>query len=386
MKIVLVNIFFYPDSFGGATVVVEENAKLLSKAGHEVIVISLTSRPEYVQNQIIKTSSNGVVNLQINSGPNSEEEKYLGSLDKSLLIAELIEDISPDILHVHCIQEIGINFLENIVSNGNLYKTKKILSIHDYWWLYKDQFLLSDDGQFTKSKIISESENLVMNKKAKKRSKSLSKALNLFDLITTPSEYSSELYKMNYSNLDFVTLPNGINLSSDDCTKTNSSKIIYGFLGGPGQVKGFENILRAVNQISLKRTEIRLVRAHESWYEDMDLPDEFKIVDRFTQKDIDKFYKKIDILLFPSQWGETFGLAIREALNRNKWVITTREGAQMEPIIENKNGNLIGLGDNSTEDLKNLFLKYDNETPLPKGNYNYSYQDQVNELIKIYEN
>ena len=386
MKIVLVNIFFYPDSFGGATVVVEENAKLLSKAGHEVIVISLTSRPEYVQNHIIKTSSNGVVNLQINSGPNSEEEKYLGSLDKSLLIAELIEDISPDILHVHCIQEIGINFLENIVSNGNLYKTKKILSIHDYWWLYKDQFLLSDDGQFTKSKIISESENLVMNKKAKKRSKSLSKALNLFDLITTPSEYSSELYKMNYSNLDFVTLPNGINLSSDDCTKTNSSKIIYGFLGGPGQVKGFENILRAVNQISLKRTEIRLVRAHESWYEDMDLPDEFKIVDRFTQKDIDKFYKKIDILLFPSQWGETFGLAIREALNRNKWVITTREGAQMEPIIENKNGNLIGLGDNSTEDLKNLFLKYDNETPLPKGNYNYSYQDQVNELIKIYEN
>ena len=91
-------------------------------------------------------------------------------------------------------------------------------------------------------------------------------------------------------------------------------------------------------------------------------------------------------MLFPSQWGETFGLAIREALNRNKWVITTREGAQMEPIVDNKNGNLIGLGDNSTKDLKNLFLKYDNEIPLPKGNYNYSYQDQVNELIKIYEN
>ncbi len=386
MKIVLVNIFFYPDSFGGATTVVEENAKLLSKAGNEVIVVSLTSRPEYVQNQVIKSSSNGVISLQINAGPVSEEEKYLGNLDRSLLIAELIEDISPDILHVHCIQEIGINFLENIVANGNLYKTKKILSIHDYWWLYKNQFLLSDDGKFTKSKIISESENLVFNKKAKKRLKSLTKALNLFDLITTPSEYSSELYKMNYLNLDFVTLSNGINLSSNDCTKKSSSKITYGFLGGPGQVKGFENILQAVNEISLERTEIRLVRAHETWYKNMDLPDEFKIVERFDQEEIDKFYKKIDILLFPSQWGETFGLAIREALNRNKWVITTREGAQMEPIVDNKNGNLIGLGDNSTKDLKNLFLKYDNEIPLPKGNYNYSYQDQVNELIKIYEN
>lgn len=386
MKIVLVNIFFSPDSFGGATTVVEENAKLLSKAGNEVIVISLTSRPEFAHNQIIKSSSNGVINLQVNAGPISEEEKYLGNLVRSLLITELIEDIVPDILHVHCIQEIGISFLENIVKNGNLYKTKKVLSIHDYWWLYKDQFLLSDDGQFTKSKIISESENLVFNKKAEKRFKSLSKALNLFDLITTPSDYSSELYEMNFSNLDFVTLSNGINTSSYDCTKNNSSKITYGFLGGPGQVKGFENILQAVNETSLERTEIRLVRAHESWYENMNLPDEFKIVKRFAQEDIDKFYKKIDILLFPSQWGETFGLAIREALNRNKWVITTREGAQMEPIIENKNGNLIGLGDNSTEDLKNLFLKYDSETPLPKGNYNYSYQDQVNELIKIYEN
>ena len=91
--------------------------------------------------------------------------------------------------------------------------------------------------------------------------------------------------------------------------------------------------MQAVNETSLERTEIRLVRAHESWYENMNLPDEFKIVKRFAQEDIDKFYKKIDILLFPSQWGETFGLAIREALNRNKWVITTREGAQMEPEI-----------------------------------------------------
>lgn len=385
MKIVLVNIFFYPDSFGGATTVVEENAKLLSKAGNEVIVISLTSRPEYVQNQIIKSSSNGVVNLQINAGPVSEEEKYLGNLDRSMLIAELIEDISPDILHVHCIQEIGISFLENIVKNGNLYKTKKILSIHDYWWLYKNQFLLSDDGRFTKSKIILESENLVINKKTKKRLRTLGKALNLFDLITTPSDYSSKLYKMNFSNLDFVTLPNGINLSSADCAKNTSSKIVYGFLGGPGQVKGFENILKAVNEISLKRTEIRLVRAHESWYNNMDLPSEFKIVERFAQEDIDRFYKKIDVLLFPSQWGETFGLAIREALNRNKWVITTREGAQMEPIIANKNGDLIGLGKNTTKDLKNLFLKYDKEIPLPIGKYNYSYQNQVNELIKIYE-
>ena len=80
-----------------------------------------------------------MVNLQINAGPVSEE-KNIWVIWIDQCIAELIEDISPDILHVHCIQEIGISFLENIVKNGNLYKTKKILSIHDYWWLYKNQF------------------------------------------------------------------------------------------------------------------------------------------------------------------------------------------------------------------------------------------------------
>lgn len=385
MKVVLINIFFHPDSFGGATTVVEENAKILKEAGHEVIVLSLTSRPEFTTNQVIKTSHKGIINLQINSTGVSEVEKYLGNQERTEIFVELIESISPDIMHVHCIQEIGVSFIESIVERGKLFKTKKILSIHDYWWLYKDQFLLGKDSKFTDSKIIAKSKNLVLDDFHLKRSKRLEKVLGLFDFISTPSDYSTDIHNINFPLLRFNTVKNGINLSKEKCLKRNKSKLVYGFLGGPGVIKGFENILEALVGLQLERTEIICVKAHQSWYENMEFSNIFKVIKRFDQKDLDKFFQKIDILLFPSQWGETFGLAIREALNRKKWVITTDEGAQKEPISEGINGNIIGIGAKTTSGLRKLFKKYDKGTPISKSEYNYSYNDQVDEIIKIYE-
>ena len=45
---------------------------------------------------------------------------------------------------------------------------------------------------------------------------------------------------------------------------------------------------------------------------------------------MDAFYAKIDVLLFMSQWKETFGLVIREALARGVRVIQTESGGSTE--------------------------------------------------------
>jgi len=49
------------------------------------------------------------------------------------------------------------------------------------------------------------------------------------------------------------------------------------------------------------------------------------------------------VLLFPSQWKESFGLTVREALARDVWVIATDGGGPGEAITEGVNGNLIPL-------------------------------------------
>jgi glycosyltransferase involved in cell wall biosynthesis len=70
-----------------------------------------------------------------------------------------------------------------------------------------------------------------------------------------------------------------------------------------------------------------------------------RIVPPYKAADRDMFYDSIDVLLFPSQWPESFGLTVREALTRNKWVIATDQGGAAEAIQAGVNGTLIPITD-----------------------------------------
>jgi glycosyltransferase involved in cell wall biosynthesis len=70
-----------------------------------------------------------------------------------------------------------------------------------------------------------------------------------------------------------------------------------------------------------------------------------RTVPPFKAEDRDAFYESIDVLLFPSQWPESFGLTVREALARNKWVITTDQGGAAEAVQAGVNGTLIPMND-----------------------------------------
>ena len=47
--------------------------------------------------------------------------------------------------------------------------------------------------------------------------------------------------------------------------------------------------------------------------------------------------------MFPTQWKESFGLAVREALARNVWVIATDAGGVVEDLIDGENATIIPL-------------------------------------------
>jgi len=67
------------------------------------------------------------------------------------------------------------------------------------------------------------------------------------------------------------------------------------------------------------------------------------IVPAYAQDDMDAFFAGIDVLVFPSQWKESFGLTVREALARDVWVIATDGGGPAEAIDDGVNGTLIPL-------------------------------------------
>ena len=66
-----------------------------------------------------------------------------------------------------------------------------------------------------------------------------------------------------------------------------------------------------------------------------------EFVPAYSQDTMDEFFSGIDVLLFPSQWKESFGLTVREALARDVWVISTDCGAPVEDIVDGENGTVI---------------------------------------------
>jgi O-antigen biosynthesis protein len=78
------------------------------------------------------------------------------------------------------------------------------------------------------------------------------------------------------------------------------------------------------------------------------VPGKLKIVPAYTQETIDSFFATIDVLLFPTQCKESFGLTVREALIRDVWVISTDAGGAVEDIVPGENGDIIPLDDDGS--------------------------------------
>ena len=87
-----------------------------------------------------------------------------------------------------------------------------------------------------------------------------------------------------------------------------------------------------------------------SWQDraNWDIPGKLRFHPAYTSATMDEFFKGIDVLLFPSQWKESFGLTVREALLRDIWVIATDAGGVPEDCEDGVNATVIPMTNDHT--------------------------------------
>ena len=130
---------------------------------------------------------------------------------------------------------------------------------------------------------------------------------------------------------------------------------VFGFVGGPGYIKGSEHIVRAFNQIDRTDYVLQVVDAAgnvgASWVDSSywQVPGAVKSIPPYRQDAMDSFFAGIDVLLFPSQWKESFGLTVREALARDVWVISTDSGGVAEDLHVGINASVTPFGSGVSE-------------------------------------
>ena len=342
MHIMVVNVFFAPHSYGGATVVAEGVAQSLAQRhGVQVTAISAIARDDLPAYAVVRAEARGILSLMINLPPNRGYVQHYSNSEVAERVDGIARDLEPDLVHLHCLQELGADMIPRLKARG----LPVVLSTHDYWWLCERQFMMRPDGRWCGQDPVRVSscrgcaEDL---SRAELRTGALASMAHAADLITAPSAYSAGLHlRSGFGEGRMRVWQNGVRpprpgfFEAQAARRAADPRPVFGFVGGPSAMKGWPEIRGAFTGLSDAGFRGELVDASldGNWWTGIDpspMAGEWSVVPRYDPACADDFYAGIDVLLFPSQWPETFGLTVREALARGIRVIQTGAGGAAE--------------------------------------------------------
>ena len=353
-KLLLVNLHFAPFSFGGGTIVAEACARRLQvEHGWQVLVLTAIrdyNLPEYT---VRRYAVNGVdvVAVVINSEPDYTTDYSNPRFDS--IAASVIDQFQPDVCHAHAVQGLGVGWLASLRTA----ESTLAVTLHDCWWLCDRQFMINSDGNYCNQTRVSHDQCRYCTanfSRLLQRDAALKSALTQADQLLYPSEFHRTLHiDSGIDAQKSLVNKNGINLPGPDYDSLRYKQLalrkstVFGFTGGPGKIKGAPHILKAFEEATLDSYTLQIVDSAQNlgttWQSSEEWQSDVKIdfVPAYSQETMDDFFAGIDVLLFPSQWKESFGLTVREALARDVWVIATDCGAPVEDIVDGENGTII---------------------------------------------
>lgn len=358
MNLLVCNVHFEPNSFGGATVVAENLvSEFTHTLGWRVVVVTTHADPNYPEGAIERySSSTGAEVLSINllasrdqsSDGLSPNEFFLRALELAL------SGSTFDVAHIHCVQGMDVRLLAWVRPLTQVLA----LTFHDCWWQCERQFMIDREGAYCSQTSVDpkvcDARCFVGLERTMRRRKFFGEILKNVDLFFAPSHFHKDYLLKNGIPADKLLVnKNGVKKpgASVESAK-NTGNLTFAFLGGPGNIKGFEVIKAAFQGLEASNYRLKLVDAAKnlggSWRYDLDFEcgGVVELCKPFTQNSIDHFFADVDVLLFPSQWKESFGLVVREATVRGVWVVATDCGGPSEDLTDGDNASIIPLSKN----------------------------------------
>jgi glycosyltransferase involved in cell wall biosynthesis len=359
LRILGVNIFFEPRSFGGATIVAEEVARRINRSGDaEYAMVTTLPVSDVHAYKVVRYQSTAGEVFAMGLPGESDPALEFDNPYPVEAFRQILRAWRPDVVHIHSIQGIGVQVAEVCQAEGVPFA----VTLHDAWWICARQFMVTGQGKYCHQRKIDINvcascvPRPALNPYRQFR---LREVLSGAALLMSPSEFFRGIYADNGFALDkLVVNKNGIVKPRRRPERIPPSQrpLRFGFVGGEGPIKGSHLIKKALRNLpqytnyELRVVDNELNLGRRSIFEsNWSIPGTLTIVPAYTQETIDEFFGNIDVLLFPTQWKESFGLSVREALIRDCWVIATDAGGVVEDIVAGENGDVIPLEDDGTE-------------------------------------
>jgi glycosyltransferase involved in cell wall biosynthesis len=386
-KIALVNVFFPPQSIGGATRVLDDNFKALRKhydEDFELVVFTADSECR-TPHQLMIYRHDGVRVYRTTTLWRENMDWHAKDQRMHEMFTEFLACEQPDMVHFHCVQRLT----GSVVEAARDAKVPYIVTAHDAWWISDFQFLVDHTGTVYPEGHPDpfapiELPPSITQEASVERKLYLKGLLTSAHKVLTVSNAFADIYRKN-DILDIDVTPNGISDDLPWAPKDTSytKRIVGGHVGGMAEHKGYYLLKQAVMEAQPDNMEFLIVdhskeegyESHEYWG---NVPVRF--IGRVSQHKIVEIYRQIDVLFAPSTWPESFGLVTREAAACGCFIITSRLGGIGEGMTID-NGILI---DSSVNQLKSVFAKLKEKPKVSKGKQKYYSSQQAIKLSKIY--
>jgi len=377
-KIALVNVFFPPQSIGGATRVLADNLRVLNRdyADQFELCAFTTDSVHRTPHRLGVYEYQGVRVYRATALHRENMDWHPRDPEMYRLFQEFLVAEKPDLIHFHCVQRLTGSVVEAARDAGIPY----LVTAHDAWWISDFQFLVDHND-----KVYPEGHpdpyahydlpDSISFDASIARKRYLKGLLTDAKQVLTVSESFADIYRKNGIK-DIEVTPNGISDELPWAPKDTSytSRIVGGHVGGMSAHKGYYLLKEAVMQVQPGNMEFLVVDhskeadyvSHEHWGK---VPVTF--IGRVSQERVvDDLYRKIDVLFAPSTWPESFGLVTREAAACGCWVVASNLGGIGEDV-QKGNGVVI---DPSVEGVKKFIERADAEKLKRKalGSKHYS--------------
>lgn len=350
VRVLSVNCYYAPRSFGGATIVAEAvNQWIHAQEGAEVHVFTTVPTAVAAPYALHRYEAGGVNVYGVGVPDTLDQTAQFDNPDMVAAFTAVLAVVQPDVVHFHSIQTIGVAVMDVCIQQGIPYA----VTLHDAWWLCGRQFMINQQGKFCGQEKIEHSvctvcvDQPALNDLRRER---LLTALRQAALLLSPSQFFADFYRANGFQQVQVN-KNGIVKPASRRRVRREEALRFGYVGGNTPIKGFHLIQQVFAALPAGKVKLVLVDnavnlGFSSYHQQdlMGIPN-VEIVPAYTQQTIDDFFAGIDVLLFPTQWKESFGLSVREALARHVWVIATDAGGVVEDIIPGQNGYIIPFTD-----------------------------------------
>ncbi len=349
-RVLSANIFFAPRSFGGATVVAEQMARLMvATTTFQQFIFTSLPETDAEPYSLYRYEAHGAAVIGMGLPDERSAREDFENPDTLPMFDTVLERVAPDLVHMHSIQGLGALLADSCRRAGLPF----VVTLHDCWWICGRQFMIDKHGKYCgQTTIRAEVCARCVDDPALNvyRQQFLASTLNQADLLLAPSHFARNLYIANGFDAAKIRVNrNGILPPAADYQRHPGKAIRFGFVGGNATIKGIDVITRAFAALQRSDYELKVVDnlLHLGFRSlnrhSIKIPGTVSIVPGYTQANMDEFFAGIDVLLFPTQSKETFGLAVREALVRDVWVISTHAGGTVEDIVDGVNGTLIPL-------------------------------------------